>query len=329
MDMLETILQYLENGYRYNRATFHLPDIKPEDTFDALVGRLHSAIQSAVLDTHRADEETTMYFCLGKWRLFKTAYSIHPEFLAALMDSEDTPLRAEIFRRLPCSSFYLECSKDPISGYVVATEAQENGDCLIAVTEVSGIDIDANKLCVAQASLWFRDGETVSQALARFLDELKGRNEDLSGYIQNQLNTIPDFASIRYLKPMSTVILAAYYLASENPDIRKIKTPKEKRPKDASGKRLNYRRWEVGYREGASIEKMLQQSEPAEPTGKSHKVLYKMRPHVRRAHWHHYWTGRGRQKLVVKWIAPILVNNTDESGGIIPTVHRSEFCKGD
>ena len=128
---------------------------------------------------------------------------------------------------------------------------------------------------------------------------------------------------------MSIVILAAYYLASENPDIRQIKTPKAKRPKNASGKRLNYRRWEVGYREGASIEKMLQQSEPAEPTGKSHKVLYKMRPHVRRAHWHHYWTGRGRQKLVVKWIAPILVNNTDESGGIIPTVHRSEFCKGD
>ena len=143
-------------------------------------------------------------------------------------------------------------------------------------------------------------------------------------YIQTLIDTKPDFVSRRYLKPLRTVILAAYYLASENPDIRQIKTPKAKRPKDASGKRLNYRRWEVSYREGASIEKMLQQSESTEPTGKNHEVLYKMRPHVRRANWHHYWTGRGRQKLVVKWIAQILVNNTEEAGGIIPTVHRSE-----
>lgn len=37
--------------------------------------------------------------------------------------------------------------------------------------------------------------------------------------------------------------------------------------------------------------------------GSSHNV----RPHVRRAHWHHYWVGEGRTKLEVRWIEPTLV----------------------
>lgn len=37
--------------------------------------------------------------------------------------------------------------------------------------------------------------------------------------------------------------------------------------------------------------------------GSSHSV----RPHVRRAHWHHYWVGEGRTRLEVRWIEPTLV----------------------
>jgi hypothetical protein len=28
---------------------------------------------------------------------------------------------------------------------------------------------------------------------------------------------------------------------------------------------------------------------------------------VRRAHWHHYWVGEGRNRLEVRWIEPTLV----------------------
>lgn len=37
--------------------------------------------------------------------------------------------------------------------------------------------------------------------------------------------------------------------------------------------------------------------------GSSHSV----RPHVRRAHWHHYWVGEGHTRLEVRWIEPTLV----------------------
>ena len=32
-----------------------------------------------------------------------------------------------------------------------------------------------------------------------------------------------------------------------------------------------------------------------------------VRPHVRRAHWHHYWVGEGRTRLEVRWIEPTFV----------------------
>lgn len=49
--------------------------------------------------------------------------------------------------------------------------------------------------------------------------------------------------------------------------------------------------------------------------GSSHNV----RPHVRRAHWHHYWVGEGRTKLEVRWIEPTLVlaNSKNEADAAI------------
>lgn len=32
-----------------------------------------------------------------------------------------------------------------------------------------------------------------------------------------------------------------------------------------------------------------------------------VRPHLRRAHWHHYWVGQGRTRLELRWIHPVLV----------------------
>lgn len=42
------------------------------------------------------------------------------------------------------------------------------------------------------------------------------------------------------------------------------------------------------------------------------------RPHVRRAHWHHFWTGSkaGNRNLVLRWVHPVLV----AGDAIVPTV---------
>ena len=48
----------------------------------------------------------------------------------------------------------------------------------------------------------------------------------------------------------------------------------------------------------------------------------KKRPHVRRAHWHHYWTGPGRTVLEVRWLEPVFVMGTEEE--IDTVIHEVE-----
>jgi hypothetical protein len=77
--------------------------------------------------------------------------------------------------------------------------------------------------------------------------------------------------------------------------------------------------WDVAYRLGAAIRHAREapKCEPGEGTHAS------PRAHVRRAHWHAFWTGPKAQpeerKLILHWLPPIPVNVDDS--GVIPTVH--------
>ena len=81
--------------------------------------------------------------------------------------------------------------------------------------------------------------------------------------------------------------------------------------------------WNVGVRLGAAI-RNYQASEAhdrnVEPTGRT------VRPHIRRAHWHGYWTGPrkepAQQRFIHRWIPPIPVNVAQTDEGELPAVIR-------
>lgn len=69
--------------------------------------------------------------------------------------------------------------------------------------------------------------------------------------------------------------------------------------------------WEIGWKQGHAFAQAL----AAADQGGSHSGP---RPHVRRAHWHSFWSGRDEGlKLSIRWLPPIFVG----SGEIIPTIH--------
>ena len=76
--------------------------------------------------------------------------------------------------------------------------------------------------------------------------------------------------------------------------------------------------WEVSYRIGAEIA-MAKSGNYSSEGGAGHTV----RPHIRRAHWHRFWTGSRSEpenrKLVVHWLPPMVVAS-DTVEDIIPTV---------
>lgn len=80
--------------------------------------------------------------------------------------------------------------------------------------------------------------------------------------------------------------------------------------------------WQVGWRIGADLRLALQNhrvqdASAAQPGGAS------PRPHIRRAHFHAYWTGprSAPQERRVKWLPPIPVN-VNSSDALIPTLRN-------
>lgn len=113
------------------------------------------------------------------------------------------------------------------------------------------------------------------------------------------------------------------YICSINSEINtSYRPPVAYEPKRQSKRRISTATWhEVGFRLGASIrahKRYVSQSV-------RNDVQRQVRPHMRRAHWHHYWTGpkSGPRKLVLKWIAPTLVG-VDNAASLSATGHIVE-----
>lgn len=128
------------------------------------------------------------------------------------------------------------------------------------------------------------------------------------------------------LTPIISVVLYLCSVAADIADLRgKRERPGNPMPnKTKKGIRMfpasTATTWLVGYRIGASLR--LAASNSSARTGTC--IHASPRPHIRRAHWHSFWTGpksdpRKRQP-VLKWLPPIPVG----TGEIVPTIHRVE-----
>ena len=67
-------------------------------------------------------------------------------------------------------------------------------------------------------------------------------------------------------------------------------------------------KWEVGFRYGETIKNMVKPKMESTTTQSTDKTHASPKPHVRKAHWQHYHTGKGRTEIVLKWKAPSLIN---------------------
>ncbi len=153
-------------------------------------------------------------------------------------------------------------------------------------------------------------GGSLADALERFLVEARntraalGKEGGWSRDIMTGLDS-PDSGE-RLAQTVRPLIAIVLYLYSDQPDLvdpsgRHDKLRKQ--PTPAAGPAT----WELGWRVGAK----LRSARSARPTGSGGSHA-RPRPHMRAAHWHHYWTGprTGDRRLVVRWVHPIVVGGT-------------------
>jgi hypothetical protein len=128
---------------------------------------------------------------------------------------------------------------------------------------------------------------------------------------------------------LAPIISVTLYLCSVNADIsgRVGAFPPERPPltRTKHGPRLfppsQPQVWDVGFRMGAALRAGTHVRTSTDPLGnRSHHAP--PRVHIRRSHWHLFWTGKGRTVPLVRWLHPILVGGNTED--LIASVHTVE-----
>ena len=242
-------------------------------------------------------------------RCGRQVYLFDREFMGSILDERWEDLLPDVIENAPHECFYmhLPCDENS-SGVVVRIGPAEN---------VADFQRDG----------FFDEAERMGRGV---LHDDDPRNPVIVNTGERMyvvlMQAIPKTMSQMYddvdygIYPSQLLVNGVTYICSKNADIHVTYKPDPQAKR--SGKRENrYSRatWhEVGYHIGAE----LREYERTKSKGSGHQGG-SVRPHMRRAHWHHYWVGpkAGRRELVLKWVGPTVVGASSGSK-VETTAHK-------
>lgn len=250
---------------------------------------------------------------LAGWMPGKQIYSFNKELWSVLTEKYvNMTIPMEILFKIPYKTIFLE----PLNAFVFFTRDEANkNDYLLNVLCVNKDGrpiVDRYTICALSPS------KTLEESLAYTIQYFREDEVDLD-YFPWEKKLIFD------------TLQALLYICAVNADIRSDQiTTKSNSPSLSNQLRRNDKqktfakaptRWSVGDTVIKSLHKqgILETTKPNNSTKKSSG--WKMRPHLRRAHWHHFWKGSGsNRELILKWIPPVFVNK--DLGGSITTITK-------
>lgn len=247
---------------------------------------------------------------LAQWRKDKEVFVIDKTLEEILYEQQDTDISTVAFDYLPYSCFYVECTSlkvysTEIDGYFffLSWDSKSKKEILNFVF--------LSKLGVYNAEIPFENGN-----LSQFLDDsiermLKSKNEKIRAYGQKNLEQKDGVFHL--LKCALQIVL---YLCACNAEI--VPDPEQKtimkRSSTIKDRYAEIKKWDVGFRIGASFRAQAQSIQRDDVQHAPGSATQK-RPHIRRGHWHHFWTGSKKEgserKLILKWLPPIFVGASD------------------
>lgn len=267
---------------------------------------------------------------LAAWRPTQGIYRFDPDVIAALWDTPvDGMLPSEVIRSLPEWCVYID-SAPP--GCVNQTTART------VLGYWAWLDWDKTPQTEVDR-LYFAldDGRFVCTLLPIALTESgmlagieRSRREAARVDLAPEDRTLVDAPDVDLAAKLIGPVL---YLCSVNAELRTrkegLRPSRPKGTKTKDGMRVfpphQPTLWGVGWRTGAAI-RAARDQEYRRPGDGTHASP---RPHIRRAHWHSFWTGPKakigiardqERKLQLKWLPPIPVN-VEEDAPVIPTIH--------
>ena len=225
----------------------------------------------------------------------KQVYEFDPDFTKSILNEHWADLLADCIQNRPHDCFYMKlpCCKLNEGAVVHIVKAED-----VIGFEPNTLPADFKK------GIFYKNSEN-SDAIQIIVntgeETLMIRSFAISKTPELMLND----TEIE-IYPIDLVINGVAYICSTNADIVCSYKPNPNIKKNNAKKRSSAIWYDVGYRIGADLRKYNRIKKQSVTDESSSKV----RPHVRRAHWHHYWMGPldGDRNLILKWVAPTFVN---------------------
>jgi len=251
---------------------------------------------------------------IAAWRPTQGVYRFDADLLSSLLDTPLTgDLPCDVLHRLPEWCVYVETpgrqwGSQSMHGFFAHLECDANTG-----REELRLLVDAEDSLVPipiHLGSW-----PLGEAVARALD-VSRVHAVAAG------TTLPAGINRDVLETAEPLVSVLLYLCADDAEIgdgtARPTIPKAKRTKQ--GWRLfpadKLTVWDVGVRLGAALRKSQDRSQ-----GDGEGTHARPRAHIRRAHWHTFLAGAGRQERRVKWLPPIPVNVEDQEK--LPAVIRS------
>ncbi|QJT82322.1 protein finQ [Kosakonia sp. MUSA4] len=263
------------------------------------------------------------------WRYTKKIYRLSDDIISDVASTYVDNIPAQVLKELPAWSIYVSAedlhtelpTSYPINGFFFYPLYNNDGNIIRLFI------IDDLKQGQGISGLKEKDVDVVGNII-RIKDSREGlidsrTMECIDGEVVVTVNEeIKDFRE-REFNLLNAQLSMVLYICSQINDIREI-SPLKRPQKNKRLVQLDHespatviREWDVGIRMGQAI-RQFRQSETAGETRPA--TTSSKRPHIRRGHWHTYWTGSRKPELAherkpkLKWLPPVPVNSEDVDG---------------
>jgi hypothetical protein len=328
-----------EVGKRYPRAWRQVDEIRatrgrglswPDWCFLPLAGTY--AIVSGGGTNRLSPKDAAQVSILGAlaaWRVTQGIYRFDPDVFAAVWE---TPIEGDLpvglLYRLPEWCVYVETPGRgifhwPLSGFFAHLEWDAN----TGRTELRLL-LDTEGAGLLPYVIHLRP-EGLRESVLAMLQEA-GRQGAQHGVPVDQSASTATLIAAEIMPLVSLVL----YLCAQNAEIRDAggtgRLPVKPAPKRVKGGERYFPPnratvWDCGWRMGPALRMALSAAHDSAAEGDVIQGRAGPRPHIRRAHWHSFWTGPrqdpAQRKIALRWLPPIPVAVAD-AGELVPSVRN-------
>jgi hypothetical protein len=263
------------------------------------------------------------------WRPYKQIYTFSKELMDILIAQKDVnmDIPVQVLQNLPFPCAYFDVPfEENLYGFFVHYDIREEGKLYLVMEFVSKLAEDQIGYN-GYLELEIKENTTIEDEIKRYSSRIWN---SLPSHFSNAYGKggTPSYQeqTQNALERASIVMQFILYICSDNaeidPDERNKAVAKPKKAGKIKDAYREVRKNRCGKEFSVNVRKMLSSTKTSYAANPDSHGTPKS-PHIRRGHWHHYWTGprTGERTLILNWIAPTFVHPESD---VLPTANIVE-----